>query len=148
MEQKYKVWDKEQKKFLTIDDEDEGCAKPNYYQNLYFTLNGRIDEDGYPYQIDAEILPYTAVKDIKENESHLGHILKEPISEYTKEKDKKPFGIVKKERNSNNLYIEWNYVKKFEGEDCWLTNNLPLTHIDRYEIVGNIYTDPDMIKRE
>ena len=146
MELKYKVWDKEQKKFLRIDDEDEGCAKPNYYKNLYFTLNGKKDEDGYDYQIDSEILPSAGVEDINKKESYLGDILKEPISKYSKEKVKKSFGIVKKENNSNNLYIEWNYIKIFEGEDCWLKNNLPITHVDRYEIVGNVYQNEELIR--
>jgi hypothetical protein len=90
----------------------------------------------------------TGVSDVKEKEGYLGDILKEPISEYSKERVKKSFGIIKKEHNSNNLYIEWNFIKLFEGEECWLTNNLPITHIDRYEIKGNVFENPEMIKKE
>lgn len=148
MELKYKVWDKEQKKFLRIDDEDEGCAKPNYYQHLYFTLNGKTDEDGYLYQIDAEILPYTGAKDINKKESYLGDILKEHLTEWSSKKDiehaSKCFCIVKKESNSNNMYLEYN----FNIRGYWETNNLSISKAREYEIVGNIYTDPDMIKKE
>lgn len=150
MELKYKVWDKEQKKFLRIDDEDEGCAKPNYYQHLHFTLNGKADEDGYPYQIDADILPSTGVKDINKKESYSGDVLKKPVSrwfsEERKEKDrkKKYFYIIKKELNNNNMYLEYN----FNIRGYWETNNLSLCRIEELEIVGNIFQNQDMIKKE
>ena len=100
----------------------------------------------------TKVLPYTGVKDINKKESYLGDILKEPVHQYSSKKDiekrENSFGIVKKYKNSNNLYLEWNFRRKYEGECYWDSNELPITHIDRYEIVGNIYTDPDMIKKE
>jgi hypothetical protein len=94
----------------------------------------------------------TGVKDINKKESYLGDIVKDKVYEYSSKKDKEKrensFGVVKKEQNSNNLYLEWNFKRKYQGEYYWDTNILPITHITGYEIVGNIYTNPDMIKKE
>ena len=136
----YKAWDKVKKEITEVSSINfrEECIKNKKYATKKFE--------------DIELLPPTGVKDIKENESYLGDILKEPVHQYSSKKDiekrENSFGIVKKYKNSNNLYLEWNFRRKYEGECYWDSNELPITHIDRYEIVGNIYTDPDMIKKE
>lgn len=90
----------------------------------------------------------TGVKDIKENESYRGYILKNPINQWSSKRDiekaNSGFYIIKKDPWSNNMYLEYN----FNIRGYWETNNLPLHKIRELEIVGNIYTDPDMIKKE
>lgn len=142
MELKYKVYDKTTD---TMYSSDEIRMRIDLTSQMIKIKDDWLDSEN---EIEAIILPPTGVKDINKKDSYLGNILKEPINSRKKEREKKSFGIVKKERNSNNLYLEWNYIKLFEGEEVWLTNNLPITHIDRYEIVGSIYTNPDMIKKE
>ena len=94
------------------------------------------------------VLQPTGVKDIKENESYLGDILKEHLTEWSSKKDiehaNKCFCIVKKESNSNNMYLEYN----FNIRGYWETNNLSISKVREYEIVGNIYENPEMIKKE
>lgn len=73
---KIKVWDIEQDKFLEINWEDEvtrfnkGKANIVYSDEggLYVTLNGYTNEDGYPYEVDAEILLFTGLNDIYEGD--------------------------------------------------------------------------------
>lgn len=97
------------------------------------------------------IIPPTGVKDINKKESYLGDILKKATYNWTSEKDKHnniQFGIVKKERYSNNMYLEWNFKRIYDGEVYWDTNKLPITHIADYEIVGDIYNNVELIKKE
>mgnify|MGYP001248606733 CR=1 FL=1 len=90
----------------------------------------------------------TGVQDINKKESYLGDILKEHITEWSSKKDKdhakKCFFIVKKEKDSNNMYLEYN----FNIRGYWETNNLPINRIEDLEIAGNIFEDEDMIKKE
>ena len=128
-----------------------------YYITLSVEENGKTGEEGCLKVVSCEvkketISASTGVKDINKKESYLGDILKEPVYQYSSKKDiekrENSFGIVKKYKNSNNFYLEWNFKRKFEGRYFWDTNELPITHIERYEIVGNIYENPDMIKKE
>lgn len=100
-------------------------------------------------ETDRHILLYsTGVKDINKKESYLGDILKEHLTEWSSKKDiehaSKCFCIVKKELDSNNMYLEYN----FNIRGYWETNDLKISRIQDYEIVGSIYTDADMIKKE
>lgn len=138
MELKYKVWDKVKKEIIEVSTIDfrEECITDKKYAVKKFT--------------DIELLPPTGVKDINNKEYYLGDILKEKEPMYRKlsENEKTSFGIIKKEKNSNNMYLEWNYQSAYKGEKYWGTNELPITHVANYEIVGNIYENPDMIKKE
>lgn len=145
MEFKCNVYDKINDKMYSTEEYD-----------IVLELNNEMVRiNGCPYdyeeEIEVVILPSTGVKDINIKESYLGDILKEPIYEFesktTKDKKKETFGVVKKKNDSNNLYLEWNFSKMFEGEKCWLTNELPITHIDRYEIVGNVFENEELIEK-
>lgn len=158
MECKYKIWDKEQKEFVEISFENmedrynKGKAILQYstQNGIYATLSGYRDGDSNPYELDADILPSTGVKDINKKESYQGDILKKQVYEWLSEKQKeaclkeKSFYIVKKEKYSNNMYLEYN----FNIRGYWEINNLPLCRIEQLEIVGDIYNNPDMIKKE
>jgi hypothetical protein len=102
----------------------------------------------YENEIEAALLPPTGAKDIKDRESFLGDILKNPISQWSSKRDiekaNKGFYVIKKEPWSNNVSLEYN----FNVRGYWETNDLPLHKIRELEIVGSIYTDEDMIKKE
>lgn len=98
--------------------------------------------------IKESVGPQTGVKDINKKESYLGDILKEHLTEWSSKKDiehtKKCFCIIKKESDSNNMYLEYN----FNIRGYWETNNIPISRITYYEIVGNIFENADIIKKE
>ena len=101
----------------------------------------------YAEGIEAILLPPTGVKDINKKESYLGDILKEPRPTYGYEKSKdhkKEFYVVKKKDKSNNMYLEYNY--NIRG--YWQETQLGLDRIEELEIVGNIFQNADMIKKE
>lgn len=102
----------------------------------------------YVYDYNIKLMPSTGVKDINKKESYLGDILKEKIHEWSSKRDlehtKKCFCIIKKESDSNNMYLEYN----FNIRGYWETNNLVLGRIGNYEIVGNVFENADMIKKE
>lgn len=144
MELKYKVWDKENNRMLLLSDEELGTVV------LFDKIGVSVYlQDGTELS-EFDVLPYTGVKDINKKECYLGDILKKPISKWLSEKQRekcekeKHFLIVKNENDSNNMYLEYN----FNIRGYWETNNLPITHIKEYEIVGSIYINPDMIKKE
>lgn len=68
---KLRVWDKEDKKFLEpcFESEEDRFNKGmamirwNNEGKIWFTLSGYRDDDGNPYQIDAEVMEYTGLKD-------------------------------------------------------------------------------------
>lgn len=140
---------------IHMDDAEEG------YKDVIIPIEDNCtyvdNDDGYGvenwHKVDSKTVGIsTGVKDINKKDAYLGDILKDQITEWSSQKDKEKaansFGIVKKEVNSNNLYIEWNFRRKYQGEYYWDTNNLPITHIKQYEVVGNIFENKDMIKKE
>jgi len=110
------------------------------------------NDDGYGaedwHKVDSKtVSPSTGVKDINKKESYLGDILKEPRPTYGYEKSKdhkKEFYVVKKKDKSNNMYLEYNY--NIRG--YWQETQLGLDRIEELEIVGNIFQNADMIKKE
>jgi len=101
----------------------------------------------YAEGIEAILLPPTGVKDINKKESYLGDILKEPVPTYGKQKevDKTSFYVVTKEAHSNNMYLEYS----FNCRGYWeINNSIKLFNIESLEIVGNIFENADLIKKE
>ena len=134
-ELKVRVWDKEQKKMLEIGDE-EGQACPNYYQNLYFTLVGEKDENGYDYQIDADIMFYSDVADKKKNDYCDGDIVR--VNKFTFETS----GTL-----PENLIVKFEHgmFQLYRGKECLM--GLHLLYIEDGEIVGNIHENPELISK-
>ena len=144
---KVKAWDKELKQMFEVEELNFSqwwvqCKRPTDAPKgnggaFYGERNSFNNEE-----TDTHILLYpTGVKDINKKESYLGDILKD-------EGNKEEFGIVKKERDNNNMYVEWNNKTIYKGQKCWIPNKIGLNIIKQLEIVGNIYNNADMIKKE
>lgn len=129
------------------------CKNKNEWEkdSCILKQNGEIYQENIrvPLRKDTHIfVPPTGVKDINKKDAYLGDILKEPIYSWTSEEKKKEieeeYTIVKKEKNSNNMYLEYNY--KYAGE--WRTAHLTLSKIAELEIKGNVYQKQENIKKE
>ena len=103
------------------------------------------NDDGYGaenwHKVDSKtVSPSTGVKDINKKESYLGDILKEPNNKYD-------YGIIEKESESNNMFITWWYPSNSECK-LWNSMKLKLSYIKQFEIIGNIFENEDMVKKE
>lgn len=138
IENKYKVWCKNNNGW-----EKDDCLLNQYGDLFQFLTNGRLvplREDTHTIIIDS------GVKDLNDKEAYNGHILKDPECRKRSEREKKSYGVIKKKNNSNNLYLEWNFIKLFEENECWLTNDLPIERVSDYEIVGHILENQELLK--
>lgn len=95
-----------------------------------------------------ELMQDTGLKDCKGNEAYEGDILKEWFSKYSSKPQSTSYGIIKREEDTCNLYIEWYYEGKYDGETYWGTRELPLRKVKELLIVGNIYQNKDLLKGE
>lgn len=154
MELKYKAQRIDNNEFIT------GCLiideiTDKHYIALSIEESEKTGEEGCLRVVSCEVKKetvstQTGVKDINKKESYLGDIVKKPVPTYGKlnEREKISFGIIKKEKNSNNMYVEWNYKSSYDGKTYWGTNKLGICLIEEFEIVENIFENEDMIKKE
>jgi len=156
MEQiKVRVWDKEQQKFLEIGD-SPGQAYPHYSDHLYFVLVGKVDDDGYDYEIDADILLCSSRTDKNGKEIYAGDIVKysfkdgsqintrymEIIYQSAGFKMKEIYRDYWLEKTNGVLSLKQGKLLDHKGEttDLSQSNDLYWT-----EVVGNIYENPELV---
>ncbi|HBF3902291.1 TPA: hypothetical protein KOW35_003909 [Clostridioides difficile] len=73
-----------------------------------------------------------------------GDILKENYNP----RNRSSYGIVKRDFNSIKLYLEWHYLKKFEGEWIELIDKTEIYHSRDYKVVGNEYENLEEVRKE
>lgn len=129
---KFRVWDKEDKKFVKpcFDHEEDRYNKGtamirwNSKGEIWFTLSGYRDEDGNPYEIDAEVMQYTGLKDKNGKEIYEGDVVKCYGGEFA-------FGF-------------WQYSERITIKDIF--DILIAEEFDNIEVIGNIYENPELLE--
>lgn len=140
---KFKIWGKEQKKFLEINWEGEdarhtkGKANICYSDRVYVTLSGYVNEDGWPYEVDADILQYTGLKDKNGKEIYEGDILS--IKIYSGDKVIVE-GKTVVEFKDGCFGVIWGYDKSFLSLKSFFNT--------KFEVVGNKYENPELLEGE
>ncbi|WP_283718799.1 YopX family protein [Clostridium perfringens] len=138
---KFKIWDKEQKRFLEINWEGEdtrhtkGKANICYSDRVYVTLSGYVNEDGWPYEVDADILQYTGLKDKNGKEIYEGDIL------INTNKSKLNLGI------ENQKYLIVYRALGFDLKPLFKGRALKFNYTD-LELIGNIYENQELLEGE
>lgn len=77
-------------------------------------------------------------------EIYEGDILKENYNPH----DTSQYGVVKRGFDSIKLYLEWHYLKKFEGEWIEIVNKTEIYHSRDYKVVGNEYENLEEVRKE
>lgn len=77
-------------------------------------------------------------------EIYEGDILKE----YDNFNDTSQYGVVKRDVGSIKIYLEWHYLKKFEGEWIEIVNKTEIYHSRDYKVVGNEYENLEEVRKE
>lgn len=73
-----------------------------------------------------------------------GDILKENYNPH----NRSSYGIVKRDFNSIKLYLEWHYLKKFEGEWIEIIDKTEIYHSRGYKVIGNEYENLEEVRKE
>ncbi|UWD47120.1 hypothetical protein NYR90_11240 [Clostridioides difficile] len=62
--------------------------------------------------------------------------------------DTSQYGVVKRDFDSIKIYLEWHYLKKFEGEWIELIDKTEIYHSRDYKVVGNEYENLEEVRKE
>ncbi|HCQ6002067.1 TPA: hypothetical protein OL424_001386 [Clostridioides difficile] len=62
--------------------------------------------------------------------------------------DTSQYGVVKRNFDSIKIYLEWHYLKKFEGEWIEIINKTEIYHSRDYKVVGNEYENLEEVRKE
>ena len=137
---KFRIWDKEQKKMLKPqweDDDDrgiEGKAKIRISTDnkIYFTLTGYVDDDGWPYEVDCDIMQYTGLKDKNGTEIYEGDIVN--CIEY------KCYGKIEWNEEEAGFYFYTLF------EDGGYQEERLYDYVEELWVIGNIYENPELLE--
>lgn len=145
---KFRAWVKENRCMVYQEEMNGYIENKQYWFSLSETaveLNV-FDEDYKAYvQADADIMEYTGLKDINGTEIYEGDILKEKHYKYSNKPPKKSYGVIKREEGNCNMYVEWNFQDRYEGEVFWNKDRLSLRCAHQYEVIGNIYENSELL---
>lgn len=136
---KFKVWDEESKKMYC--GYDAIVTFSGFLEEVYVRNKNTVDE-----LIDYKIMQYTGLKDKNGKEIYEGDILKEKHSKYSNKPPKKSYGVIKREGCNCNLYVEWNFQDRYEGEVFWNKDRLSLHCASQYEVIGNVYENSNLLE--
>ncbi|MBY2476321.1 YopX family protein [Clostridioides difficile] len=62
--------------------------------------------------------------------------------------DTSQYGVVKRDVDSIKIYLEWHYLKKFEGEWIEIIDKTEIYHSRDYKVVGNVHENLEEVKKE
>jgi uncharacterized phage protein (TIGR01671 family) len=90
------------------------------------------------------LMQSTRVPDCEGKEAYEDDILKGPS--YRLDADSTQYGVVKRENDTCNLYVEWNFQRTYDGETYWDKNVLPLRKIKELQVVDNVWENKELLK--
>jgi uncharacterized phage protein (TIGR01671 family) len=109
----------------------------------YWSSPEGLQRAPYIFEVIPETVgQYTGLKDKNGKEAWHKDVLKD------KYKESENFGVIEQELDSCNLYIAWNFKRKYDGKEYWDTNELPLWRVKEYVIVGNCFDNPELLQEE
>ena len=142
---KFRAYDKDNGVMYYSDDgSDQYIFQVDWKKGVQLLL---CDDGNYCVVENAEIMQSACCEDNNNREAYKGDILGE--SPYRKNKlIISSYGVIKQERDTYNLYIEWNFKRKYQNEEYWDKSILPLRKVNDFNIIGNIYDNPELLKVE
>lgn len=131
--------------------EDESIYLKWIYGDLHHVGEEHFiySDDSKWHEVDKDAIGQcTGLQGCWNVEAYEGDILKEWFSKYSSKSQSTSYGIIKREKDTCNLYIEWHYEAKYDGETYWDVRELPLRKVKEFLVVGNIYQNKDLLKGE
>lgn len=141
-ELKFRAWDKDTKCMVEVDSIHLPLGKPSGKDITVYNQELECYEWVYNY----ELMQNTGLIDTEGKEIYEGDIIKEKYYAYSNKPPSKSYGIIKRENKNCNLYIEFNFQDRYEGEVFWNKNELYINKACEYEVIGNIYENPELLE--
>jgi uncharacterized phage protein (TIGR01671 family) len=149
---KFRVWDEENTKMYSIDNLHFGYLGRGHgeytSEDFYYGLSGHASTLSYKEHSDLKlnyskihILQYTGIKDKHGKDVYVGDIVR-----YNRRG-----GIMANSKNYCN-YVEYSRIMGMDTYHFHNDSNQPINNwnflFDTFEIIGNIYENPELIKTE